>query len=663
MCFITYSDFADDYYHYLRVLPGDYVNQYIGDRHDYYTTNYIYGETHETATCSEPNGSNLLDNLTVITTPDPDEPGNQVYIRGYIVLAEPDDNDKISASMSTYKSENEILGTQEYIFSDTWRYQVDDYADVPQSTQIGTLSVPDNSSADWSNGYLFAQRGWNGYNIPADTDVFEVITLNNADLDPGVYCIITELDSSAQTIPLEITVYEENGNNYGTQIGWTNAFVNSHNSKQTVFFKLTSAKKVFVRVNSTQSSFQGKYKIKCVHSKPILLVHGIRSGPKDPNDESNFEELNIILNKMGYIVKYLYYDSGEDKIANIITIYKSLIENMFTDSEDQKVTIIAHSFGATLTDLCIQKYESIGIDDKIKQVITIGGVHRGSPFANIWCDNFASGWGIFADTTMEIKNSMEIGSAGAKLCSKYKYNGPGVPLIALNGKWGTAALTYYNDKKIWFLPRHFSYHKLDNGMSWNSDGMVPNFSACPNDVAAANQRRLVYTSNSQGMAHDDASGKVSDINTESHIWYWDVEYYQHGFFVTLTNVLAGGNLQKTDGFKTTSVPQYTGAVCKKYNFPLYEEYHYPHGEKPVLYAEKNGTTIRLWNQDEDNDLLGQKEEPYYILVGEAGQYSIDRKSYYEEVWSPYSGKTYVEVHVSTNIGSIIVTGGQAKFDN
>jgi len=286
-------------------------------------------------------------------------------------------------------------------------------------------------------------------------------------------------------------------------------------------------------------------------------------------------------------------------------------------------------------------------------------VHRGSPFANIWMDTkYLCTW--FAKTTPEIKNAMEIGSAGAKMCSAYQYNGQGIPLITFNGMWGDYAQIYYNDKANWKIPRHFSYHKLDNGMVWNSDGMVPNFSACPSEITSASERRLVYSYLSQGMAHDDASGDVVDIHTETHIW--DVAQNYHGFFITLTNLLAGGDIQNTDGNNTATMPQSIGAVCKKYSFPIYEEYK--QGSKPTLYAEKNGTTIRLWNQDVDYDLLGQQDEPYYILVGEAGEYTIERKSYYEKVFSPYSGSgTYVEVHVSTNVGTIIVTGGQAKFDN
>jgi len=537
------------------------------------------------------------------------------------------------------------------------RFRIDDYSDVPSYTNYRGVIKADDTN--YVNGWLFKNVAWSvsgagTINIPADTDVFEVVTLNNAALDPGVYCIITELDSDALQAPLEITVYEANGNNYGTQIGWTNAFTPIKYKHQTVFFKINTAKKVFVRVNSTQSNLERKYKIKCVLSKPILLVHGIRSGPRESGDDSNFEELDIVLKEMGYIVDFLYYDSGDnqDKIYKIIKRYKDKIEKLHTDSLNQNVIIIAHSFGATLTDLCL--HENPLLKNEIQQVITIGGVHRGSPFANLWCDFFASNWKTLADTTMEIKNAMEIGGAGCKICSDYQYNGPGVPLIALNGKWGTAALTYYNDKKIWKIPRHYNYQKLDEGMVTNSDGMVPNFSACPNDVAAANQRRLVYTSTSQGMAHDSIDGKVYTEQTESHIVFYGLGNSPHGFFIALTNILAGGNIQNTDGNQTETVPQNIGAVCKKYNVSFYRH---------NVYASRNGNSTKLWKQDIDDPLLGQQEEPYYILIGDAGNYSVDKITYYNQVRDAYDRIRYVFVTLTTNLGTISVTGGQAKFDN
>jgi len=568
--------------------------------------------------------------------------------------------------MITTDIEGEESESNEYFVTikKHYKFRIDDYSDMLSYTNYRGIIKADDT--DYVNGWLFKNVAWSmegagTINIPSDTDVFEVVTLNNADLDPGIYCIQTALDSSAPLTPLEITVYEANGNNYGTQIGWTNAFVNIYiNRKQIVFFKLNSAKKIFVRVNSTQSNFQGKYKIKCLRSKPIILVHGIRTGPTEPGDESNFGRLDGILKEMGYIVKFLYYDSSitDDPISVIIERYKNIIDDIYTDSGNEEVTIIAHSFGATLTDLCIHNMTTPE-RRKIKQVITIGGVHRGSPFANIWCDTKYLST-IFGKTTPEIKNAMEIGGASAKICAEYKFNNPGnVPLIAFNGKWENAANAYYQSKQIPFA-RHFFYSKLDRGMENNSDGMVPNFSACPNDIAGANERRVVYTSAAQGMAHDSASG-VDVEHTETHIWD-EFGETAHGFFIALTNILAGGDIQNTDANNTATVPQNIGAVCKKYNFPLYEQYHY--GNIPTLYAEKNGTTIKLWEQDVDAPLLGCQDEPYYILIGEAGNYIIKRKSYYEKFFSPYSGSgTYVEVHVTTNVGTMTVIGGQVKYDN
>ncbi len=48
-----------------------------------------------------------------------------------------------------------------------------------------------------------------------------------------------------------------------------------------------------------------------------------------------------------------------------------------------------------------------------------------------------------------------------------------------------------------------------------------------------------------GMAHDDpdSNGKLS---TETHITWFSTEVVLHGFFASLTNLLAGGNIADTD---------------------------------------------------------------------------------------------------------------------
>ena len=122
----------------------------------------------------------------------------------------------------------------------------------------------------------------------------------------------------------------------------------------------------------------------------------------------------------------------------------------------------------------------------------------------------------------------------------------------------------------------------------------------------------------------------------------------------MTNTLAGGDIQNTDGNNTATVPQSIGAVCKMYNLPF---------RKPKLYAEKNGVSIKLWEQDVDAPLLSQQEEPYYILIGESGDWDIDKITYYNKVYNPFTGTTYVPVTLSTNLDTITVIGGQAKFDN
>ena len=532
------------------------------------------------------------------------------------------------------------------------RFRIDDFSDMPSYTNYRGVIKADDT--DYLDGLLFKNVEWSEpeagtISIPVDTDVFEIVTLNNTDLEPGIYCIQTALDSSAPVIPLEITVYEANGNNYGTQIGWTNAFTILYNKHQTVFFKINTAKKVFVRVNSTQSGFQGKYKIKCLRSKPVLLVHGIRVGPRNDTDTDKFcSDLDEILRCLGYTVDFLRYDSGSDTIPNIITEYNDQIEQMFTDSGDQEVSIVAHSFGATLTDLCL-KDMTTAERNQIAFVITIGGVHRGSPFANIWLDTkYLGTW--FGNTTKKIKDALEIGGAASEISGSYDYNG--ISLFAFNGSWGDAADDYYWNCHLSFLiPTHFDYNELDEGMFGNSDGMVPNFSACPSDIVNANERRLVYSVASVGMAHDKRD-TIENLNTEPHITWFTTEVVLHGFFASLTNILAGGNIGDTDGDFTASVDQTKGCACKEYNVP---------GFFGSIYAENGGNEYPLWKQDEDINNLNLVESPYKILVAPAGTYSVKTKIVFERVLNVFYTPSYSSSTITTNIGTITVIGGRVEI--
>ncbi len=389
-------------YYFQRILPGNYINQKVGEKHDYITANSIYGDTHEIATCTGPNENDLPDNLSVDTYPDTTNgPGSVVYIRGYIVSAPPEGNDKIAASIYTDRSENEALGIQEDVFYNTWRYQIDDYADVPQSTQIGTLLVLDNWTNDgWSNGYLFAEEIWYNKNIPADIDVFEVVTSGKAELDPGVYCIETEVELEFVQTPLEITVYEANGDNYGTQIAYVNIFDcfddngDIDNQRQRVYFLQETAGKIYIKVNSTETAFQGEYKIRALKTRPVILVHGINASPKSSSDPATtFEHIRDCLGYFKEVAPCICYDfpwwskdpdaSGFEKYVGINSgVSDSLYEFVYEKYDlhsDYKANIILHSMGGFIVRYQLD-YQNFA--DMINQVLFINSPQYGSDLAN-----------------------------------------------------------------------------------------------------------------------------------------------------------------------------------------------------------------------------------------------------------------------------------------
>ncbi len=412
--YIAFGTTTYDYYYY-RVLPGDYVNKHIGDRHNYISTSEIYGDTHETATCTGPDESDLPDNLNVITESDPEEPGNQVYIRGFIIPANSDNNDKISTSTSTSKSENEILGTTEYIFHDTFRYQVDDYADSPQSTKISSLPVMENwSDNNWSNGYLFAEESWNGKNIPADIDVFKIVTPEKIELDPGVYCVETEVNNLNASFGLEINLYNADTFNDNTKMqfmtdtyeGYNNRYDDNgqlDNIGQRLYFKNDQTRTCYIEVKhriSIPEISDIEYKIRVLKARPVILVHGIECWPKIKDD------LETGNNSMGHWNDYLSYDancypcicynflwdsknndleynpSGNSKIKEIVdcNVDKNPSVVQLEKLHNMDVVIIGHSMGGYIVRYALSDNDSLS---KIHKAITLGDPHYGSDIAFI----------------------------------------------------------------------------------------------------------------------------------------------------------------------------------------------------------------------------------------------------------------------------------------
>ena len=251
---------------------------------------------------------------------------------------------------------------------------------------------------DWFPPNYFNSSGI----IPQDIDVFKI------DLESGEYCIETKLANDAPLDPLEITVYEANasGDNYGDQIKLGNSFNclddggGNNYMHQRLYFTHNTERKVFVKIKSTESDFEGEYKIRCFRARPVILVHGIECYPKEDDD--------IVLgnNSMGHWNDYLQWDincypcicynfcwdSGNDEHdLEYNPVGDSIIKDIVNcppeqnpsvvkleDTHKMNVVLIAHSMGGYFVRYALEKQESYNL---IHKAITLGTPHYGSDVA------------------------------------------------------------------------------------------------------------------------------------------------------------------------------------------------------------------------------------------------------------------------------------------
>jgi len=282
-------------------------------------------------------------------------------------------------------------------------FSVDDWADQPiNSSHVGQL----NLSEDYTEGRLYSQTNWfsNGEfeysppeqsrNIPADIDVFKI------SLDPGVYCVETQAALVWDPKPLEITVYEANGNNYGDQIAYVNVFDcfddngNIDNQHQRIYFLQETAGDVYIKINSTDPIFQGKYKIRVVKARPVILVHGINASPKSSSDpDTTFEHMRDCLGYFKEIPPCICYDFpwwskdpdvqgfekyvGKKKEADD-SLFKFIYEK-YDLHGDYKANIILHSMGGFIVRY---QLNYSGFADMVNQVLFINSPQYGSDLAN-----------------------------------------------------------------------------------------------------------------------------------------------------------------------------------------------------------------------------------------------------------------------------------------
>jgi len=306
------------YHYYYYIFQGDYTNVWV---------------------CAEPNDptfENLPDGINPILVneyePGYDDYVDRFYYQGRATKETAENgHDEVAHMHKDWSTTIKCTpppggGCPSYMsYRDKYhRFRIDDFSNIPADKKhIGKITADDN---DYVKGYLNNEEKWEvtdyegtdddddarerTFYLSADTDVFEVVTLNMTELDEGVYCLETKIDGKAPPNPLDITIYEANGNNYGDEIGNANSF-NCYNSNgeidklhQRLYFELDSDQKLFIKINSTDTSFKGKYGIRVLKVRPVILVHGIECFPKE---EKHIAEGK---NSMGHWDDYLQWDKN-----------------------------------------------------------------------------------------------------------------------------------------------------------------------------------------------------------------------------------------------------------------------------------------------------------------------------------------------------------------
>ena len=609
-----------------------------------------------------------------------------------------------------------------YFKKQYFKFRIDDFDESAYYTQfIGNLKLNfgvEGHLHPTEQWYTAGGRSWfsemggmlpqpNDATIPNDIDVFGI------KLPPGGYCLETKNINDIFS-PFDVQVYDAAAyNQFGNLIASTNAFNvknldgNIDNHRQRVYFSVSgvSTQQFFFRITSTNPDFNDKYSIRVFKPKPVILVHGIMSVPvteQDVLDRKVFcEDFDLLLEDLGYKVKFLCYDAGsteDDAIKNQVADLKNLIETCYSNNGNQKVTLIAHSWGNIMCDLCHELYRLTDnlFDTKVEQYIAVAGPHSGSPIANIYYDVNFKLWpwgyidaGAFRGCADAYKDAPEMGSSYMRYTSQDPFNN----IIGLNGKWGETSSNYYRDVMridIFSLEllNRAPLTTLDTMMEGFTDGFIPDFSACSTKfINNSNNRKLVFSDLNKGMSHsliDDTSDK---LNAEFAITKNNAG--SHGLFIAITNLLAGGVLTNTSGSYVKNVSTAVGAICREVNFTGAKAKRFR-----KVYAIINGENIELCTQDDDTKETkrrfeeavdpkkgGKPESPFKILVASNGVHNIYSKRFHTDIdYSfafepeftnkfPYIDVVENEFDISvsfwdtTSTGQFNVIGGEVVIDD
>jgi hypothetical protein len=401
-----------------------------------------------------------------------------------------------------------------------------------------------------------------------------------------------------------------------------------------------------------------KYRLRVGRTKPIILVHGIRSGPRSQSDMANgdifCDNLHEILQSNYYCKCYfLLHHSGNDNVADVIsgtlsenrTNYLKLLEYTHkahgNSDDDNKAVVIAHSEGATMTRL-YAIYATEFVRD-IAKVLTFGGVHLGSAFANCWPDttswlNLLLGSG---GITIEVKNILEIGGCVSLWNNAVGHSLP-VPLYAFNGRWGNASDLYMRDLFKWPGDVNFRYSEIERVYPGYSDGMVPAFSACPNN----NAQRNYLIGSVAGMAHDRPETVGGTLYTETHVTW--ANYKEHPTYANIVDIVFHN--ETPNG----------GPIFQEIGCAIMPTLVPPPDIRDHYYSYKNNAKVgEIWWQDEDRrvpDIPGVKrlEKGAYMLMAPSGTYAIMRETLavvyeYFTSWGGLVTNGYATNLVMTNV--------------
>lgn len=421
---------------------------------------------------------------------------------------------------------------------------------------------------------------------------------------------------------------------------------------------------VEIEVSSPDMDAHVPYRIRALRKHPVIIVHGLMDGPRSWDDNDHlWHDLRAMLTSLGYPCEYLYYATGRTTLDVATRALHDLINRLY-EMDTASVVVIAHSTGALIADLCLARYTASSFRNRVKALVAIGGVHRGSLFANIWCDMPTLG---LLDCTAEIKDALEVGSAPMA----FLYDRAAFPrTISLAGYWGSATYRYYRSYQEGWLavlpPRHYPFRFMDPTYISASDGMVPYFSACASDIG--DQRYLVHSHDKEkGMCHSNTlKGEpwIDPVYRENSMLMQNAD--RHGMYQTITNILAGGDVR--DMPYTEPVPQRIGALC------LLLDLGWPPvpGLQYQVFARQNQDEWCAWKQDVDSHVgngipgVAATEQPYEMFFAPGGVYNVFARGIVaRQDYNPFNAAqvAYTLIEYTSSRVPVVITGGRLDMNN